>query len=70
MKRRYIITLLGGVAAAWPLGARAQQPTPVIGYLSSGSPESDNTVRLIPFRQGLNETGYVESQNVTIGIRW
>ena len=61
--------LLGGAAVGWPLKARAQKPMPVIGYLSSGSPESDD-FRLIGFRQGLAETGYVEGQNVAIEYRW
>jgi putative ABC transport system substrate-binding protein len=68
MNRRELITLLAG-AAALPVTARAQPSAlPVIGFLSSGSPESD-APRLIPFRQGLNEIGYVEGRNVTIEYR-
>ena len=69
MHRRDFITLIGG-AAAWPLAAQAQQSTlPVIAFLSPGSPEADVS-RLKSLRQGLKETGYVESQNVAIEYRW
>ena len=67
--RRQFITLLGSAAVARPLAARAQQPMPVLGYLNSGSPESD-TSRLTGLRQGLNETGYVEGRNLMVEYRW
>jgi putative ABC transport system substrate-binding protein len=69
MRRREFIACLGGAAAAWPLAVRAQQPMPVIGYFSARSPVTDGAM-LAAFRQGLNDTGFVEGRNVAMEFRW
>jgi putative ABC transport system substrate-binding protein len=73
MRRREFITLLGGVAAAWPLAARAQQGDGMrrIGVLM-GSAESDQEgqARVAAFREGLRKLGWAEGRNIQIDYRW
>jgi putative tryptophan/tyrosine transport system substrate-binding protein len=66
--RRELLATLAGAAVACPLSARAQQAMPVVGWLGSESREAENP-RIIPFRQGLEEAGYVEGQNLKIEYR-
>jgi putative ABC transport system substrate-binding protein len=70
MRRREFVTLVGGAAVGWPRAGRAQQPAmPVVGFIRDGS--ADGSARFVAaFRKGLNETGYVEGQNVTVEYHW
>jgi ABC-type uncharacterized transport system substrate-binding protein len=70
MKRREFITFLAGTALAYPLTARAQQASmPVIGFIYGGSADA-NANYVAAFRKGLNETSYVEGENVTVEYHW
>src|SRR5436190_18892326 len=70
MKRREFIKLIGGTASAWPLAARAQQPSiPVVGFLGATTPEASAT-QVEAIRGGLSETGFVDGHSVKIEYRW
>jgi putative ABC transport system substrate-binding protein len=72
MRRREFISLLGGAAAAWPLAARAQQErkVPQVGMLWHAANEDEEAPYLGPFRQGLNNLGYIESKNIVLENRF
>ena len=68
--RRQFVSALGGAVVAWPLGARAQQPTmPLIGFLNAASPQG-YARNLAAFLKGLGDVGYVDSQNAAIEYHW
>ena len=69
-RRKFLATVLGGAAAAWPISAEPQQSRmPVLGFLASAS-EAAYTTTAAAVRQGLNEAGYVEKRNLLIEYRW
>src|SRR6201982_3901990 len=71
MRRREFITLAGSAAIAWPLAARAQQPTrlPTVGFLGAGSPATAD-VWVSAFTSRLRELGWIEGRNIKIDLRW
>jgi putative tryptophan/tyrosine transport system substrate-binding protein len=70
IRRREFIFALGGAAATWPVAARAQQPAmPIVGFVDGRSAEA-SVRQAAAFRKGLNETGYVEGQNVAVDYQW
>ena len=70
MRRREFISAIGGAAAVWPLGARAQQPAkPLIGFLNSASPSAYSAM-VAAFQDGLNQTGFVDGRNAAIEYHW
>src|ERR1700692_2441630 len=71
MRRREVIALLGGAAAAWPLAARAQQPEQMrrIAVLTNGAADLGQA-RIAAFQQVLQQLGWSDGSNVRIDIRW
>ena len=69
MRRRTFIKAVVGSFSAWPIVVRAQQPTPVIGFMHAGV--ADRFVKpIIAFRKGLSEAGFEEGRDVSIEYRW
>jgi len=69
MRRREFIALIGGAALVWSFAAHGQSPKPVIGFLRNTTPD-ESAYLLTALRKGLNETGYVEGENLAIEYRW
>jgi putative tryptophan/tyrosine transport system substrate-binding protein len=69
MRRRDLITLMGGMAATWAFAARGEQPQPIVGFINAASARS-YARQLAAFLKGLGEAGYTVGQNVTIEYRW
>jgi putative tryptophan/tyrosine transport system substrate-binding protein len=70
MKRRELITLLGGAAAAWPLRAQAQQgKVPIVGFLYPGFSDPGSPI-FDALGQGLRDVGFIEGETVKIEARW
>ena len=72
MRRREFITLFGGAAAAWPLGARAQQGARarLVGVLMGTTADSEQQAALVEFRKVLQQLGWIDGRNVRIDTRW
>jgi putative tryptophan/tyrosine transport system substrate-binding protein len=70
MRRRQFIGLVSGAAVTWPLAARAQQPAMPVVALIHGAAADGSERRVAAFRSGLNETGYIEGQNVAVEYHW
>jgi putative ABC transport system substrate-binding protein len=69
-RRKFLATLLGGAAAAWPVTARAQRlSVPVIGFLDATT-AADTVYRVLAFRDGLKEAGFIDGHDVAIEFRW